>query len=239
MTPTDRNRTDAPGLSEHSSIDTVQNLYDRWAGLYDWNPVLDLVRPARRLAVAKMALSPGDTVVDMGTGTGANLAPLRDAVGREGEVIGIDLSPGMLGRARNLIEAEGWSNVTLIEGDIRDPPLDRPVDGVLSAFVVVMYSDPGRLVETWANYVDEGSMANLYAGRSTHPSAPVVNRLLNLYLRVFEEGWNTAPDGSRPLDVLAARGEQVRTAMAEHTDRVEHDTKAFGLAHLDVGHLGE
>lgn len=224
-----------PGLSAHSSIESVRALYDRWAGLYDWNPVLDLVRPARRRAVAKLALSPGDTVVDMGTGTGANLPFLREAVGPEGEVIGIDVSPRMLQRARSLAEAEGWSNVTLVEGDIRDPPLDRPVDGVLSAFVVVMYADPGQLVETWARYLDDGAMANLYAGPSSRPSAPVVNRLLNLYLRAFEEGWDTAAEGSSPLEILAARGRRVRDAMAAHADRVEHDDQVFGLAQLDVG----
>lgn len=234
MTATDRDR-DEPGLSEHSSIESVRALYDRWAGLYNWNPILDLVRPARKRAVARMALSPGDTVVDMGTGTGANLPHLRDAVGPDGEVIGIDISPRMLQRARTLADAEGWTNVTLVEGDIRDPPLDRPVDGILSAFVVVMYADPGQLVETWARYLDDGAMANLYAGPSTRPSAPVLNGLLNLYLRAFEEGWDTANDGSSPLDVIASRGERAREAMAAHTDRVEHDDLVFGLAQLDVG----
>lgn len=236
VTATDRD-PDEPGLNEHSSIESVRALYDRWAGLYNWNPILDLVRPARKRTVANMGLAPGDTVVDMGTGTGANLPYLRAAVGAEGEIIGIDISPRMLQRARTLAQAEGWSNVTLVEGDIRDPPLDRSVDGILSAFVVVMYADPGQLVETWASYLDDGAMANLYAGPSTRPSAPVVNRLLNLYLRAFEEGWDTATDDSSPLDVLATRGELVREAMTAHTDRVEHDELVFGLAQLDVGRV--
>lgn len=229
---------DRPGLHAGSSVDSVRALYDRWAGLYDWNPVLDLVRPARERAVAAMELAPGDTVVDMGTGTGANLRFLREAVGPDGRVIGIDISPRMLRRARHLVDAEGWENVTLVEGDIRDPPLDGPVDGIVSAFVVVMYADPEQLVAEWSRYLDAGVMANLYAGRSTHRSASIVNRLLNLYLRVFEDGWGTARSGGRPLDVLTRRGERVRGAMRDRAETAAHEAFVFGLAHLDVGRFG-
>lgn len=237
MTDSYNDSDGTPGLSAHSSVASVRALYDRWASLYDWNPVLALVRPARRHAVRAMELSPGDTVVDMGTGTGANLPHLRDAVGLEGTVIGIDVSPRMLRRARRRVEAEGWSNVALLEGDIRDPPIDRPVDGILSAFVVVMYADPGELIETWARYIDDGAMANLYAGRSTRPSAPVGNRLLNLYLRLFEEGWNTANEDVSPLDVLAERGERARAALRALVSEPRHEAKVFGLAQLDVGRV--
>lgn len=225
----------APGFDERSSVGAVQDLYDRWASLYDWNPVLHLVRPARRRAIAAMDLAPGDTVVDMGTGTGANLTLLRNAVGPEGRVIGVDISPRMLDRARTRVDEAGWANVALVEGDIRDPPLDGPVDGILSTFVVVMYADPGRLIETWARYLLDGTMANLYAGPSARRYGPAANALLGLYLRLFEEGWDTASEGPGPLDVLAARGERARTALDALADDVEHDSPVFGLAQLDVG----
>lgn len=231
----DGNPMGLDGAGESAQLRAVRDLYDRWARLYDWNPVLDLVRPARRRAVAAMELEPGDTVVDMGTGTGANLPLLREAVGPDGHVVGLDLSPGMLGRARRRADRAGWDNVTLVEGDIRDPPLDGPVDGILSAFVVVMYPDPDRLVAAWAPYLEEGAMANLYAGPSARRYGPAVNGLLGLYLRLFEEGWDTSPEGDRPLDVLATRGERARQALEDRARHVDHDQLVFGLAQLDVG----
>jgi tRNA A58 N-methylase Trm61 len=216
----------------------VRDLYDRWARLYDWNPVLDLVRPARRRAVAALGLTPGDTAVDMGTGTGANLPYLRGAVGPDGRVVGIDLSPGMLQRARRRVERHGWDNVKLLEGDIRDPPVDGPVDAVLSAFVVVMYPDPGELIDAWAPHLETGTMANLYAGPSRRRYGPAVNALLGLYLRLFEEGWDTTSEGSRPLEVLARRGERARSAIEARADATTHDQLALGLAQLDVGRFG-
>lgn len=231
--PGPRDGPNAGGLRPAS----IRELYDRWAGIYDWNPVLALVRPARRRAVASMGLAPGDTVVDMGTGTGANLPFLRAAVGPGGHVIGVDLSPGMLDRARRRVARHGWDNVTLLEGDVRDPPLSGPVDGILSAFVVVMYPDPAELIEAWAAHLDGGAMANLYAGPSRRWYAPAVNAPLRLYLRLFEEGWETAPDGPSPLGVLASRGERARATLAARASRVTHETAVFGLAQLDVGWL--
>ncbi|NIN67306.1 MAG: methyltransferase domain-containing protein, partial [Anaerolineae bacterium] len=52
-----------------------------------------------------------------GCGTGLNLGLLRDAVGREGEVIGVDLTDAMLAQARKLVQANGWRNVELVHSD--------------------------------------------------------------------------------------------------------------------------
>lgn len=223
------------GSGASAQLPAVRALYDSWARLYDWNPVLDLVRPARRRAVAAMGLEPGDTAVDMGTGTGANLPHLREAVGPDGHVLGLDISPGMLARARRRVRRAGWDNVTLVEGDVREPPLDGPVDGVLSAFVVVMYPDPDRLVDAWAPYLVDGTMANLYAGPSRRWYAPVPNALLGLYLRLFEEGWDTTGEGDRPLDVLASRGDRARRALQARASRATHEQLVLGLGQLDVG----
>lgn len=222
-------------FSQRPRASAIRALYDRWASVYDWNPVLALVRPARKRAVAEMAISPGDTAVDMGTGTGANLPFLREAVGPSGHVVGIDLSPGMLGRARRRVERAGWDNVTLVEGDIRNPPIDGPVDGILSAFVVLMYPDPAPLVEAWAAHLAPGTMANVYARPSPRWYGPAVNGPLWLYLRLFEEGWDTAAEGPNPLDVIAARGARARTAVAERATEVRQEQLALGLVQLDIG----
>lgn len=234
MTPSRGPVASEPGLDAESSVRAVRRLYDRWARVYDWNPVLGLVRPARRAAVDAMGLSPGDTVVDMGTGTGANLAFLQAAVGPGGHVIGVDLSPRMLERARRRVARRGWRNVSLVEGDIRDPPIAGPVDGILSAFVVVMYSDPDRLISGWVDRLDPGTIANLYAGPSHRWYGPVVNGLLALYLAAFEEGWSLGDDPG-PLEIITARGGRGRQDLGDRADRFEADDLVFGLVRLDVG----
>lgn len=215
-------------------LGAVRSLYDRWSRVYDWNPALALVRPARRRAVAALDLDEGDTAVDMGTGTGANLPLLRAAVGETGRVVGVDASPGMLERARGRVEAAGWENVAVVEGDVRRPPVDGPVDGVCSAFVAVMYEDPRTLFEPWTGLLEDGAMATLYAGPSERAFAPGPNALLRAYLRVFEAGWEVGRDRT-PVQVLARRGERVRAAMADLAPTATHESHVLGLVKLDVG----
>jgi ubiquinone/menaquinone biosynthesis C-methylase UbiE len=76
-------------------------------------------------------LKPGDSILEIGAGTGRNFPYLVDAVGPSGTVIGVDASAGMLAEARRLVEREGWSNVVLLEQDASQLQLDRDVDAVL------------------------------------------------------------------------------------------------------------
>ncbi len=234
MTRRGRPAAAGPGGSR-GRLEAVRRVYDGWAGLYDWNPVLPLVRPARRAAVEALELSPGDTAVDMGTGTGLNLAILRRAVGPDGTVVGVDLSPRMLARARRRVDRRGWDNVALVRGDVREPPVAGPVDGVLSSFAVLIFDRPDEVVRAWAALVDDGTVANLYAGPSARRYGPVVNALLGGYCRLFEAGWNRGSTDDGPLDLLAERGERARRALAACATSVRTDDRLFGLLHLDVG----
>jgi len=92
--------------------------YDRIARFYSTlEPLYLIFPPARRKAVAALGLKPGDTVLEIGAGTGRNFPYLVEAVGLSGTVIGVDASKGMLAEARKLIERRGWSNVQLLHQD--------------------------------------------------------------------------------------------------------------------------
>src|SRR5271154_1936680 len=63
--------------------------------------------PMRDQGVAMLAAKPGETVLEIGFGTGHCLAELAEAVGPKGKVLGIDLSDGMLEHARPLLKEKG------------------------------------------------------------------------------------------------------------------------------------
>jgi len=111
---------------------TVSQRYDRLA---KYLPVFDrllfLPSDLRRKAVDSLALRRGDVVLDIGCGTGANLAHLHNAVGTAGQVYGIDISRGMLREARAVRDANRWRNVDLTECDALDFAVPRPLDGAL------------------------------------------------------------------------------------------------------------
>lgn len=165
-----------------SEYDATQAFYSRWARLYDRLATAPGIRSWRERTAAALDLEPGDTVVEMGMGTGANLPHLRERVGPTGRVIGLDLTRGMLAVARRRVGRAGWENVHLVRADARAPPLGEPVDAILGSFVVGMFDEPGRVVETWLDGLDAGGrLALLDAARSHRWFA----RPLNLGFRAF------------------------------------------------------
>jgi len=101
----------------------------------------------RRQAVAALQLRPGDTVIELGCGTGLNFALLLGAVGPTGRVIGVDLTEAMLERAQRRIDANGWRNVELVHSDVAAYEFPSIVDGVISTFAITLSSEYDRAIE--------------------------------------------------------------------------------------------
>jgi SAM-dependent methyltransferase len=88
----------------------------------------------RKRAVDQLNLRQGDRVLEVGCGTGRNFPFLRDAVGSAGRIYGVDLSEGMLRRARKLCQRHQWTNFVLIEADAANYATQELFDGVLFSF---------------------------------------------------------------------------------------------------------
>lgn len=83
--------------------------------------------------VAALGLAPGQTVVDLGAGTGYLLPPLVSAVGPEGVVIAADIEQAMLTFLGDAAKKEGWGNVRLHLSAMDDPRLPpQSVDSVVT-----------------------------------------------------------------------------------------------------------
>jgi len=77
--------------------------------------------------------SPGEVCVDLGSGRGRDVLRMAEAVGPAGRAIGIDVSEGMLERARREAERLGVTNAAFLEADLARLPLDGDsVDLVIS-----------------------------------------------------------------------------------------------------------
>ena len=111
--PADQARS-AAARGRSDRLRRIRRGYDAWARAYDWFArATASVGGVRAACVDALDLSPGDTVVEFGCGPGVNLPALRDAVGPNGRVVGVDVSPRMLDRAAGLVERRGWENVSL------------------------------------------------------------------------------------------------------------------------------
>jgi arsenite methyltransferase len=92
--------------------------------------------------IALASLKPGETVVDLGSGGGLDCFLASKKVGDAGRVIGVDMTPEMLDKARNNLKKLGFSNVEFRLGEIEHLPIaDGTVDVVISNCVVNLSPD--------------------------------------------------------------------------------------------------
>ena len=100
--------------------------------------------------IEKLALRPGDRVLDVASGTGLSFPLLREAVGAQGEVVGIDISPEMMSLARQRVTEAGWKNITLLESSIESADIPGPLDAVLFNFTHDILRSPPALKRIFA-----------------------------------------------------------------------------------------
>ena len=103
--------------------------YRSQAGRYDRRT--EAFQHWRERLVARLPVRPGDTVLDVGCGTGLCLPLLHDKVGPTGRIVGIDASEDMLQVAADRVTTHGWDNVRLVAAPAERAPIEGPADAAL------------------------------------------------------------------------------------------------------------
>ncbi len=115
------------------SQESIRRIYKVWAPLYQLANLylLGQLPRMRRLAVERLQLQPGDSVLEISCGTGANFPYIQEHIGPGGRLVGIDYTQAMLDEARRLVEKRGWQNIELLHADAAELDLDKKFDGIL------------------------------------------------------------------------------------------------------------
>ena len=170
---------DTAASGSSSGIADVAAFYGRWAGLYDLVARhFPRVRRVRRAVADACRLGPGDTVVEMGCGTGANVPALRERVAPGGRYVGVDVTGPALRRARRSVaDREDGVTVEFVRADATTPPVEGPVDAVVGTFVSGMFPDSTAVVDRWCDLAD-GHVVLADAAPSRRRLARPLNALL-------------------------------------------------------------
>ena len=92
--------------------------------------------------VALASLKPGETVVDLGSGGGFDCFLAAKQVGQTGQVIGVDMTPDMVSKARRNAQKAGSANVQFRLGEIENLPVaDSSADIIMSNCVINLSAD--------------------------------------------------------------------------------------------------
>jgi demethylmenaquinone methyltransferase/2-methoxy-6-polyprenyl-1,4-benzoquinol methylase len=186
-----------------SMFDTavVRQRYSKMAGVYEmyatFGKLFGVATDAwRRKAVRALHLQPGNTVLDVGCGTGLNFPVLQEAVGPKGRIVGVDLTPAMLAKAQSKIERHGWHNIELIAADVTQDEVPIGMDGILSAYAMQLIPDHDMVIEKCVQALRSGGRLVILDSKPTSGVLRFLNPLGILLARplaVSHEGIRRRP----------------------------------------------
>ncbi|MFB6081441.1 MAG: class I SAM-dependent methyltransferase [Halanaeroarchaeum sp.] len=194
------------------ALAATRRFYGSHGETYDRLARSGLVRPYRRILCDAVDLGPGDTVVDVGTGTGANVPHLRPRVGTEGRVIGVDVTPGLL----EIAVGRRGGAVAFLQADATDLPVCE-ADAVVGSFVAGMVEDGASMVDAWVDVVgDGGRVALLDAAPRTGHGGPL-DEVARAAFRLGATPGAGSRHGRPPETVLAERVGLAHDRLRERT----------------------
>jgi ubiquinone/menaquinone biosynthesis C-methylase UbiE len=216
----------------------IAEFYGRWAALYDRIASAPGVGRWRRAAADRVA-ERGDTVVEMGCGTGVNLPYLSERVGPTGTVVGVDITGPLLARARE--RAVELDNASVVRGDATSQPVSE-ADAVLGTFVCGLFSNPSSVVDGWCDLVGPGGrVALMDATASEEALGGPLNPLFRLFVAAGAPGTTLGAVVSAPFGrfdaTLSNRVAASRTALTNRTENRHYETFAAGFVGLLSGRV--
>jgi demethylmenaquinone methyltransferase/2-methoxy-6-polyprenyl-1,4-benzoquinol methylase len=118
------------------SYDKMSRYYDYFAGVFE--------KKYRNVALERLNIKGGETVLEIGFGTGHCLKQIAESVGENGKLYGIDISSGMLEVSKQRLEESGLlDRVELYCGDALEMPYeDNQFDAVFMSFTLELFDTP-------------------------------------------------------------------------------------------------
>jgi SAM-dependent methyltransferase len=159
------------------------------------NFLVSLTHGLREVAVRGLCLEPGSRVLDVGCGTGSSFPFLVQAVGADGEVVGVEISPDLAAIAKKRIEQAGWNNVRVAVGPAQTIALAGTFDGLLLFAAHEVLTSPEALDHVLAHLDKRGRIVAFGAKLSNSRRGRLLNPLLRLLTQTLLPASSASVDG--------------------------------------------
>jgi len=180
--------------------DAIKSAYRRWAPVYD-HTFGRVAAEGRKHSVEIINQSRG-RVLEVGVGTGLSLP----TYGKHLEIVGIDLSPEMLEKARERVATEGLTNVTgLHEMDASELEFpDASFDTVVAMYVMTVVPDPEKVMRELSRACRPGGdviIVNHFSAEQGRPGWEGMRGWVERRMAPFADklGWHPVFDVDRVL----------------------------------------
>lgn len=107
-------------MSSQSERMMAKSYYDKFSYVYDVFSTQFYYHKARKAAIGALELQEGQTVLNVPIGTGQNFEYFQDYLHGSGQIIGVDLSDGMLSKAFKKVKNREYKNIALLKMDVAD-----------------------------------------------------------------------------------------------------------------------
>lgn len=149
-----------------ASYNRMSRWYDTIAGSTE--------KKYRDWGLEKLSAQPGESILEIGSGTGHCLVSLAKAVGPSGQVLGLDISEGMLAIARQRLQAEDLSDrAELHLGDAAhlDVIPTGSLDGIFMSFTLELFDNPEipRVLQECHRVLKPGGRLTVVSMTKTNP----------------------------------------------------------------------
>lgn len=134
---------------------STAELFDALSSTYDQTGVT-FFRPVAERLLDLVAVRHGERVLDIGCGRGAGTLPLARAVGREGRVTAVDVSPKMVAATRALLARERLGNAVVVIGDASRLRIGRGFDAAFASLVLPLMDSPDSTLRHWLGLLRPG-----------------------------------------------------------------------------------
>ncbi|MCB1326806.1 MAG: class I SAM-dependent methyltransferase [Leptospiraceae bacterium] len=164
--------------------------YERYAARYD--RLVGTIIPDmkyRRTLVRLLPLRPGDRVIVYACGTGRDFEPIEHVIGARGHITAIDLTPGMLQRARDRAYKHGWNNIEFLCEDVSTMPTRRLYNAAICSFAMSVIPDYQAAFRKMLSSVRPGGYVGILDVKTPRwrPLQTLVHRFITRFLPEYEE----------------------------------------------------
>jgi demethylmenaquinone methyltransferase/2-methoxy-6-polyprenyl-1,4-benzoquinol methylase len=186
-------------------------------------------RTQRLRAVEALGLGPGDSVVEIACGTGLNFSLIEEVIGPDGRIVGVDLTDAMLAQAQHRIQANGWSNVSLVQADAAEFDFPAEIDAILSTYALSHVPECRDVIANGAAALSRGGRWVVLDLKVPDNPPPWLAQLGIALARPF---------GSIDEWIARRPWEAIRAAMQDELADLSWTELTFGTAFLAAGSRG-